>query len=132
MACACPLLSVYSKKGEACGKIANFPAEFQAPIPPDIMNFIHTNLHKINRQFYAVSELAGHQASVRVLVELWLEFLEFEVVATPSWPGHFWKCVSWAMHACTSQDLVSQSEHNTEAVCHLLCLAALAHQHWSY
>uniref|UniRef100_A0A2K6FCD0 Large ribosomal subunit protein uL4 C-terminal domain-containing protein n=1 Tax=Propithecus coquereli TaxID=379532 RepID=A0A2K6FCD0_PROCO len=47
MACARPLISVYSKKWESS----------------DIVNFVHTNLRKNNRQLYAVSELAGHQTS---------------------------------------------------------------------
>ena len=63
MACARPLISVYSKKGESFGKNVTLPAVFKAPIRPDIVNFVHTNLRKNNRQPYAVSELAGHQTS---------------------------------------------------------------------
>ncbi|KAK7812678.1 hypothetical protein U0070_016148 [Myodes glareolus] len=63
MACARPLISVYSEKGESCGKNVTLPAVFKAPIRPDIVNFVHTNLRKSNRQPYAVSELAGHQTS---------------------------------------------------------------------
>ncbi|KAK0685780.1 RL4 protein, partial [Pygoscelis papua] len=62
-ACARPLISVYSEKGEASGKNVTLPAVFKAPIRPDIVNFVHTNLRKNNRQPYAVSELAGHQTS---------------------------------------------------------------------
>ena len=82
MACARPLISVYSEKGESSGKNVTLPAVFKAPIRPDIVNFVHTNLRKNNRQPYVVSELAGHQTSAEswVLVELWLEFPEFEVV----------------------------------------------------
>ncbi|CAD7687797.1 unnamed protein product [Nyctereutes procyonoides] len=58
-----PLVSVYSEKGESSGKNVTLPAVFKAPIRPDIVNFVHTNLHKNNRQPYAVSELAGHQTS---------------------------------------------------------------------
>ena len=58
-----PLISVYSEKGESSGKNVTLPAVFKAPIRPDIVNFVHTNLHKNNRQPYAVSELAGHQTS---------------------------------------------------------------------
>uniref|UniRef100_A0A2K5BVD9 Large ribosomal subunit protein uL4 n=1 Tax=Aotus nancymaae TaxID=37293 RepID=A0A2K5BVD9_AOTNA len=47
MACARPLIWVYSEKWESS----------------DIVNFVHTNLRKNNRQPYAVSELAGHQTS---------------------------------------------------------------------
>ncbi|CAD7692894.1 unnamed protein product [Nyctereutes procyonoides] len=59
MACAHPLISVYSKKGESSGKNVTLPAVLKAPIRPDI-KFVHTNLHK-NRLPYAVRELAGHQ-----------------------------------------------------------------------
>ncbi|XP_068919589.1 large ribosomal subunit protein uL4-like [Petaurus breviceps papuanus] len=63
MACVCPLISVYSEKGEVSGKNVTLLAVFKAPIRPDIVNFVHTNLRKNNRQPYAVSELAGHQTS---------------------------------------------------------------------
>ncbi|XP_014373749.1 60S ribosomal protein L4 [Alligator sinensis] len=62
-ACARPLISIYSEKGETSGKNVTMPAVFKAPIRPDIVNFVHTNLRKNNRQPYAVSELAGHQTS---------------------------------------------------------------------
>nr|AAA60281.2 ribosomal protein L4 [Homo sapiens] len=61
MAVARPLISVYSEKGESSGKNVTLPAVFKAPIRPDMVNFVHTNLRKNNRQPYAVSELAGHQ-----------------------------------------------------------------------
>lgn len=35
------------------------PAVFKAPIRPDVVNFVHTNMRKNSRQPYAVSELAG-------------------------------------------------------------------------
>ncbi|EGV94305.1 60S ribosomal protein L4 [Cricetulus griseus] len=63
MACAHPLISVYSEKGESSGKNVTLPGVFKAPIQPDIVNFVHTNLRKNNGQPYAVSELAGHQTS---------------------------------------------------------------------
>uniref|UniRef100_A0A2R8MNT4 Large ribosomal subunit protein uL4 n=1 Tax=Callithrix jacchus TaxID=9483 RepID=A0A2R8MNT4_CALJA len=63
MACARPLILVYSEKGESSGKNVTLPAVFKAPIRPDIVNFVHTNLRKNNRQPHAVSELAGHQTS---------------------------------------------------------------------
>ncbi|KAJ8790962.1 hypothetical protein J1605_021056 [Eschrichtius robustus] len=59
MACARPLISVYSEKGESSGKNVTLPAVFKAPIRPDIVNFVHTNLRRNNRQPYAVSELAA-------------------------------------------------------------------------
>uniref|UniRef100_A0A2K5XA12 Large ribosomal subunit protein uL4 n=1 Tax=Mandrillus leucophaeus TaxID=9568 RepID=A0A2K5XA12_MANLE len=63
MVCARPLISLYSEKGESSDKNVTLPAVFKAPIRPDIVNFVHTNLHKHNRQLYAVGELAGHQTS---------------------------------------------------------------------
>ncbi|MCI4379216.1 hypothetical protein PGIGA_G00225280 [Pangasianodon gigas] len=63
MACARPLISVYSDKGETSGKNVVLPAVFTAPIRPDVVNFVHTNMRKNKRQPYAVSELAGHQTS---------------------------------------------------------------------
>lgn len=48
---------------ESSGKNVTLLPVFKAPIPPDIVNFVHTNLHKNNRQPYLVSELAGHQTS---------------------------------------------------------------------
>uniref|UniRef100_A0A8C7SV58 Large ribosomal subunit protein uL4 C-terminal domain-containing protein n=2 Tax=Oncorhynchus mykiss TaxID=8022 RepID=A0A8C7SV58_ONCMY len=62
-ACARPLISIYSEKGESSGKNVVMPAVFKAPIRPDIVNFVHTNMRKNNRQPYAVSKLAGHQTS---------------------------------------------------------------------
>lgn len=58
-ACARPLISVYSEKGESSGKNVVLPAVFRAPIRPDVVNFVHTNMRKNSRQPYAVSELAG-------------------------------------------------------------------------
>lgn len=58
-ACARPLISVYTEKGESTGKNVVMPAVFRAPIRPDVVNFVHTNMRKNNRQPYAVSELAG-------------------------------------------------------------------------
>uniref|UniRef100_A0A8C5N380 Large ribosomal subunit protein uL4 C-terminal domain-containing protein n=1 Tax=Leptobrachium leishanense TaxID=445787 RepID=A0A8C5N380_9ANUR len=63
MACARLLVTVFSEKGEVSGKNVTLPAVFRAPIRPDIVNFVHTNLCKNNRQPYAVSKLAGHQTS---------------------------------------------------------------------
>lgn len=58
-ACARPLISVFSDKGETSGKNVVLPAVFTAPIRPDVVNFVHTNMRKNKRQPYAVSELAG-------------------------------------------------------------------------
>ncbi|KAL0968880.1 hypothetical protein UPYG_G00273090 [Umbra pygmaea] len=63
MACFRPLISIYSEKGETSGNNVLMPAVFRAPIRPDIVNFVHTNMRKNSRQPYAVSSLAGHQTS---------------------------------------------------------------------
>lgn len=39
------------------------PAVFNAPIRPDVVNFVHQNIAKNHRQPYAVSAEAGHQTS---------------------------------------------------------------------
>ncbi|PIO16453.1 hypothetical protein AB205_0061370, partial [Aquarana catesbeiana] len=53
-ACARPLITVYSEKGETSGKNVTMPAVFKAPIRPDIVNFVHTNLRKNSRQPFSV------------------------------------------------------------------------------
>jgi len=58
-----PLISVYSDKGEASGTFVTLPAVFRAPIRPDIVNSVHSDMKKNSRQPYAVSEKAGHQTS---------------------------------------------------------------------
>ena len=62
-ACARPLVSVYNEKGEASENSLKLPTVFKAPIRPDIINFVHTNLRKNSRQPYAVSKYAGAQTS---------------------------------------------------------------------
>jgi len=49
----------------ADGKAAqlNMPAVFLAPIRPDIVQFVHTNMRKNARQAYGVFDLAGQQHS---------------------------------------------------------------------
>ncbi|KAI4554146.1 hypothetical protein MJG53_019445 [Ovis ammon polii x Ovis aries] len=44
--------------GGSSGKNVILPAVFKAPIRPDIVNFVHTNVCKNNRQPYAVCELS--------------------------------------------------------------------------
>merc|ERR1711981_685972 len=39
------------------------PAVFLAPIRPDVVHFVHSNMAKNTRQAYAVSKWAGHQTS---------------------------------------------------------------------
>lgn len=53
-------LKVYGLDGKA-GKDIAVPAVFSAPIRPDLIHFIHTNMAKNTRQAYAVSELSGLQ-----------------------------------------------------------------------
>jgi len=57
-----PLVSVYNEQGEASGQIT-LPAVFKAPIRPDIVGFVHSNMAKNSRQPYAVHKHAGHQTS---------------------------------------------------------------------
>ena len=54
-----PLVSVYNEKGEATETTVKLPAVFRAPIRPDIVNFIHSEVRKNSRQPYAVSQKAG-------------------------------------------------------------------------
>jgi len=63
VAAARPLITVYTEKNEVSGTNVKLPAVFKAPIRPDIVNFVHTNMRKNSRQPYAVSKLAGHQTS---------------------------------------------------------------------
>jgi large subunit ribosomal protein L4e len=57
-----PLLSVYSLSGEKSGETP-LPNVMSAPLRPDIVQFVHTNMNKNNRQAYAVSIYAGKTAS---------------------------------------------------------------------
>uniref|UniRef100_A0A2K6LPV4 Large ribosomal subunit protein uL4 C-terminal domain-containing protein n=1 Tax=Rhinopithecus bieti TaxID=61621 RepID=A0A2K6LPV4_RHIBE len=72
MACARPLIPVYSEKGESSGKNVTLPAVFKAPIQPDIVNFVHTDLRK--------TTVIRPVLSLGVLAELWLKFPQFKVV----------------------------------------------------
>jgi len=58
-----PLISVYSKKGEATGTHIKLPAVFTAPIRTDVVGSVHMDMLKNARQPYAVSVKAGHQTS---------------------------------------------------------------------
>jgi len=57
-----PLVSVFSEEGAVSGQVT-LPAVFKAPIRPDVVNFVHTNMAKNSRQPYAVHKHAGHQTS---------------------------------------------------------------------
>jgi large subunit ribosomal protein L4e len=62
MAAARPLVTVQGLDGVA-GEQAPLPAVFTAPIRPDIVRTVHTNIAKNKRQPYAVSMKAGHQTA---------------------------------------------------------------------
>ncbi|KAL0085158.1 ribosomal protein L4 domain-containing protein [Phycomyces blakesleeanus] len=62
-AAARPVINVYAESGNSTDGTLPLPAVFKAPIRPDIVNFVHTNMAKNKRQPYAVSEKAGHQTS---------------------------------------------------------------------
>jgi len=57
-----PVLSVFSTTGEKTGE-TNLPEVMLAPIRPDIVQFVHTNMNKNKRQAYAVSINAGKMVS---------------------------------------------------------------------
>jgi len=57
-----PLVSVFSLSGDKSGE-TTLPAVMTAPLRPDIVQFVHTNMNKNNRQAYAVSIRAGKQVS---------------------------------------------------------------------
>jgi len=58
-----PLLSVYSLSGSKTDSEVTLPAVMTAPLRPDIVQFVHTNMNKNKRQAYAVSIHAGKQVS---------------------------------------------------------------------
>lgn len=62
MALARPLVSVFNEQGETAGQVT-LPAVFKAPIRPDVVHFVHSNMAKNSRQPYAVHKHAGHQTS---------------------------------------------------------------------
>jgi large subunit ribosomal protein L4e len=57
-----PLVSVQGLDGSAAEQ-TKLPAVFTAPIRPDIVRTVHTNMNKNHRQAYAVSMKAGHQTA---------------------------------------------------------------------
>ncbi|GLE01438.1 hypothetical protein PINS_up010268 [Pythium insidiosum] len=65
LAASRPVVSVLSVEGETSAVVGQvvLPAVFTAPIRPDVVNFVHTNMAKNNRQAYGVSRRAGHQHS---------------------------------------------------------------------
>ncbi|KAI8975458.1 ribosomal protein L4 domain-containing protein [Mycotypha africana] len=63
MSAARPVINVYAESGKEIISTVPLPAVFKAPIRPDIVNFVHTNMAKNKRQPYAVSDKAGEQTS---------------------------------------------------------------------
>ncbi len=53
-----PVLSVFDLTGEKTSTTP-LPAVFTAPVRPDIVQFVHTNMNKNNRQAFAVNMAAG-------------------------------------------------------------------------
>jgi len=62
MSVARPLISVFNEQGEVTSQVT-LPAVFKAPIRPDVVHFVHSNMAKNSRQPYAVHKHAGHQTS---------------------------------------------------------------------
>jgi len=62
MSVARPLISVFNEQGEVSSQVT-LPAVFKAPIRPDVVHFVHSNMAKNSRQPYAVHKHAGHQTS---------------------------------------------------------------------
>ncbi|GKY95571.1 hypothetical protein MPSEU_000518500 [Mayamaea pseudoterrestris] len=61
-----PLVTVFGLSGEKVGE-TTLPAVMTAPLRPDIVQFVHTNMNKNHRQAYAVNIRAGKQ----VVAESW-------------------------------------------------------------
>mmetsp|Transcript_22318 Transcript_22318/g.88594 ORF Transcript_22318/g.88594 Transcript_22318/m.88594 type:complete len:413 (+) Transcript_22318:105-1343(+) len=57
-----PSVTIFGVDGAAVSS-APMPGVFTAPIRPDLVQFVHTNMAKNARQAYAVSMKAGHQTS---------------------------------------------------------------------
>jgi len=58
-----PVVSVLNAENGSVVSTTTLPAVFTAPIRPDVVRFVHTNMAKNSRQAYAVSNRAGHQTS---------------------------------------------------------------------
>ncbi|CEI96722.1 hypothetical protein G6F70_005850 [Rhizopus microsporus] len=63
MSAARPVINVYADSGKSTTTTIPLPAVFKAPIRPDIVNFVHTNMAKNKRQPHSVSAKAGEQTS---------------------------------------------------------------------
>ncbi|KAI8054363.1 ribosomal protein L4 domain-containing protein [Syncephalis plumigaleata] len=62
-AAARPIVNVHAETGKGTIGTVALPAVFKAPIRPDVVQFVHTNMRKNKRQARAVSDKAGHQTS---------------------------------------------------------------------
>lgn len=64
MAAARPLVNVYTGADDnTVAQQVSIPAVLLAPIRPDVVQFVHTNIAKNDRQAYAVAREAGEQTS---------------------------------------------------------------------
>ena len=76
------MVSVYSEKNEATSSTVQLPAVFRAPVRPDIVQFVHTNVRKNSRQPYAVSKGAGKRNITSSTVKLYACLLPAVVLLT--------------------------------------------------
>ncbi|KAJ1674821.1 60S ribosomal protein L4B [Spiromyces aspiralis] len=58
-----PVVSVFGLNGSKLDSTVPLPSVFKAPIRPDVVQFVHTNMAKNKRQPYAVFRHAGEQTS---------------------------------------------------------------------
>jgi len=58
-----PTVSVFSADGEGSSGSMPMPDVFLAPIRPDVVHFVHTNMSKNKRQAYSVNKYAGKTPS---------------------------------------------------------------------
>ncbi|OCK84222.1 hypothetical protein K432DRAFT_414158 [Lepidopterella palustris CBS 459.81] len=58
-----PTVTIIAADGSASSSTYPMPEIFKAPIRPDVVHHIHSNMAKNKRQPYAVSKKAGHQTS---------------------------------------------------------------------
>lgn len=63
MAAARPTVSVFSTSDSSVSGTVTLPVVFTAPIRPDVVTFVHTNMNKNKRQSYGVNMKAGMQQS---------------------------------------------------------------------
>jgi len=62
MSAARPLITVWNTDGSKRAEVA-LPSVMTAPLRPDVVQFVHTNMAKNSRQAYSVQMKAGHQTS---------------------------------------------------------------------